>query len=496
MSSPTNTKIISRTELAKHNKEDDGWIVINDNVYDMSKFANIHPGGSEVLRDEYGKDSTEAFYGLHRHEVLEKFGPRLLIGKIEGADLNAEPFETAADISKVPWAESSYFRGNTSPFWKPEHLEFRRVVRKWLHENVRDEAEASEASGAAPTDEMFKKIADFGLLAMRIGPGEHLKYAPKGLPCGIKLDQFDYFYELIAHEEVGRLATPGFVDGIGSGMVIGLPPVLHHGADWMKDKVVGEVLRGEKRICLSITEPFAGSDVANIKTTAKLTPDGKFYVVNGEKKWITNGHHAHYFTTLVRTGGPGMSGLSMLLIERSEGLSTKLISTSYSKSAGTAYIEFKDVMVPADHLIGGEGAGFLLAMGNFVHERWMIIAYINAASRGILSEAYKWAHQRKAFGRSLLNQPVVRQRLAKMTAEVEAVTCWLEQVTYQMCNMDPLEQGEKLAATVSLLKYYSTRVAQAVSDDTVNLFGGRGITVGGIGKLVERFNRTYKFASM
>jgi alkylation response protein AidB-like acyl-CoA dehydrogenase len=170
-------------------------------------------------------------------------------------------------------------------------------------------------------------------------------------------------------------------------MVIGLPPVIMHGADWMKEKVGRDVLTGQKRICLAISEPTAGSDVANIRTSAKLTADGRHYLVNGVKKWITNGVESHYFTTLVRTGGPGMAGLSMLLIERGPGLETTRITTSYSKSAGTAYIEYKDVLVPVENLIGGEGAGFLLAMGNFVHERWMIITYISMASRGILSGA-------------------------------------------------------------------------------------------------------------
>jgi len=108
----------------------------------------------------------------------------------------------------------------------------------------------------------------------------------------------------------------------------------------------------------------------------------------------------------------------------------------------------------------------------------MIVTYISMASRGILSEVYKWANQRKAFGRSLLNQPVVRQRLAKMSAECEAVTAWHESMTYQMCNMEAHEQGEKLAAKCSLLKFYSTRVAQEISDDAVNMFGGRAITQG------------------
>lgn len=471
------------------------WMVINDQVYDLSKFFAMHPGGEQVLRQFYGKDATEAFYGLHRQEVLEKYAPRLVIGNIEGSD---EPLhmENAGDISAVPFGEHPFFRGERSPVWREEHMEFRKVIRKWVHDNLRAEAEACELSGESPSDEIFKKLADYGMLAMRIGPGDHLKHAPNGLPMGIKPEKFDYFHEAICHEEIGRLATPGFADGIGSGMVIGLPPLIHFGSDWMKNTVVPQVLRGEKRICLAISEPQAGSDVANLTTTATLSADGSHYIVNGVKKWITNGDDSHYFTTLVRTGGKGAGGLSFLLIERGEGVETKRIGTSYSKSAGTAYIQFSDCKVPASNLIGAENSGFFLSMSNFVHERWMIIAYILAASRGILGEVYKWTNQRKAFGKNLLAQPVVRQRLAKMSAEVEAVTAAYEMLTFQMCHMDPYEQGEKLAAKVSLLKYYSTRVAQGVCDDAVNILGGRAITQGGMGRLVERFNRTYKFAAI
>ena len=120
---------------------------------------------------------------------------------------------------------------------------------------------------------------------------------------------------MIAHEELSYIAYPGYGDSLATGMVIGLPPVINFGKPALVSKVVPEVLKGEKRICLAISEPTAGSDVAAIRATATKTPDGKFYIVNGIKKWITNGTFCDYFSTAVRTGdGPG--GISMLLIER------------------------------------------------------------------------------------------------------------------------------------------------------------------------------------
>eukprot|EP00357_Protocruzia_adherens_P035532 CAMPEP_0115025216 /NCGR_PEP_ID=MMETSP0216-20121206/33831_1 /TAXON_ID=223996 /ORGANISM="Protocruzia adherens, Strain Boccale" /LENGTH=135 /DNA_ID=CAMNT_0002399683 /DNA_START=24 /DNA_END=427 /DNA_ORIENTATION=- len=113
-----------------------------------------------------------------------------------------------------------------------------------------------------------------------------------------------------------RAGSIGLIWSVFGGINIGLPPVLNFGSDELKDRLVVDCAQGRKVICLAITEPWGGSDVGNLQTTAVKSPCGKFYIVNGLKKWITNGIWADYFTTGVRTGGPGMKGLSMLLIER------------------------------------------------------------------------------------------------------------------------------------------------------------------------------------
>lgn len=113
------------------------------------------------------------------------------------------------------------------------------------------------------------------------------------------------------------------------GLGIGLPPILKFGNKFLKDKVAKDCLAGKKFICLAITEPYAGSDVANLKCEAKKTPCGKYYIVNGEKKWITNGVFADYFTVAVRTGGPGAGGISLLLVERTmPGVTTRQMNCS------------------------------------------------------------------------------------------------------------------------------------------------------------------------
>ncbi|KAJ1564354.1 hypothetical protein HK096_008389 [Nowakowskiella sp. JEL0078] len=332
-----------------------------------------------------------------------------------------------------------------------------------------------------------------GIFAARVGPGPHLKGF--NIPGGIKPEEFDHFHELIVHQENARIGAPGYSDGIGIGLVIGIPPVIHFGPNWMKEKVVPEVLRGDKRICLSISEPGAGSDVAGITTTAVKTADGKFFIVNGVKKWITNGTFSDYFTTAVRTGS-GMGGISMLLIERSEGLSTKPIKTSYA-AAGTALVIMENVKVPVENLIGKEGQGFQVMMFNFNHERWAMVAQVNRASRSVLEDCLKWANQRKVFGKRLIEQPVIRFKLATMISQIEGIENWLENITYQMTQIrDYKEQSRRLAGPIGLLKYQSTRVAHHVADEACQIFGGRGITKTGMGANIEAFQRTYKFTAI
>jgi alkylation response protein AidB-like acyl-CoA dehydrogenase len=166
-------------------------------------------------------------------------------------------------------------------------------------------------------------------------------------------------------EEFSSSGLNDFLSGFGGGMIIGLPPVLVFGAPELRDRISQLVLSGEKRICLAITEPFAGSDVAKIKTTATLTSCGKFYLVNGIKKWITNAHFCDYFTTAVRTGGSGMDGISVLLVERGPGVRTKIIKTSGSSSSGTAYVFFENAKVPVANTLGKVNEGFKVIMFNF-----------------------------------------------------------------------------------------------------------------------------------
>lgn len=472
----------------------------------MTKFLKVHPGGRGVILPFAGKDATEPFFALHKVDVLEKFNEKLLKGTLAGGASRyskkqkppKEDMPEAEYISDVPFAEPSWIRGGgwTSPYHNESHRAFRDGVRALIHQHITPTMAEDEESGTVPSKEIYQAMGRGGLLASRIGTAcmRMVKEIPDiRLPAGLAADKFDYFHEQIAHEEMGYCGYPGFIDGLGAGFCIGLPPILHFAKPAIRNKVVPEVLRGDKRVCLAISEPGAGSDVAGIATFCKKTPDGRHYIINGIKKWITNGTFADYFVTAAQ--GPG-KGISLILVERSEGLATKPIKTSYSPAAGTALVMYDDVMVPVENLLGEENQGFKCVMANFNHERWFICCQFLAASRLIIKDCMLWCNQRKVFGKPLIQQPVIRNKLARMVGAVESSYAWLESITHQMNTMSYKEQNLRLGGPIALLKFQTTRSATLVSDEACQIFGGRSITKTGLGGNVERFQRTFKFGAI
>ena len=309
-----------------------------------------------------GQDATEAFYNLHRNEVLEQY-KKLLVGTIDGEKPEVIQM-TPGDLSQVPYAEPLWLSPQFyTPYYKDSHRRLQKAARAFVETYVVPEAREKEKDGTYISQELIDRMAEVNLLAMRLGPGKHLE--GRSLFNGaVKGEEFDAFHDLIVTQEIVRANCRGFQDGNMAGMVISLTAV----HEWCKDdelreRVSNEVLSGKKKICLAVTEAFAGSDVAGLRTTAKLSDDGEHYIVNGTKKWITNGVWADYFVTGCKTE----TGFSVLLVERTEGVETKQIKTSYSSAAGTTFIEFENVKVPKRNLLGPEHKGFAVIMSNFNH---------------------------------------------------------------------------------------------------------------------------------
>ncbi|KAG8702168.1 hypothetical protein FRC08_003654 [Ceratobasidium sp. 394] len=401
-------KLFTTEEVAEHNSPEDLWIVIDSDVYDLSRFVGIHPGGKAVLLDRIvaGQDATEAFFAVHRAEVLEKpHYARLRIGSLAG---KPQTKHVSADdrLSKVPYGEPTWLSPNfTSPYYTETHRALQKRMRILVDKVLYPDGQLKEADGKHVSQAVLDEMSRLNVHAMRLGPGKHLK----GLTLMdgvVKPEEFNYFHELVITQELVRVGTRGYGDALLSGLVIGLPPVLNFGSDALRERIVPDILAAKKTICLAVSEPFAGSDVSGLRTTAVKSEDGKEWIINGTKKWITNGTFADYFVTGTRTDG----GFTVILIPRTEGVSTKPIKTSYSPSAGTAYVTFDNVRVPVENTLGQEDAGLYVLLSNFNHERWVMCCSSARAQRLIVEECLKWACQRKAFGKRLVDQAVVRHK--------------------------------------------------------------------------------------
>lgn len=382
-----------------------------------------------------------------------------------------------------PFSDPAWYQAQNSPYYSDSHKQLRAELRQYVDEKLMPHIHDWDESGVIPK-EIYLEAGAKGVLALCMGRPWPEKYYGK---CPWNIEP-DYFHELVMYDELSRTGSGGFLWGVAGGTTIGLPPIYHHATEEVRQRVVPGCLRGEKVCCLCITEPTAGSDVANIKSSAKL--EGDHYVLNGEKKWITNGIFADFFTVACRTGGPGMNGISLLLVEKTmPGVTTRKMKCSGVWSSGTTYITFDDVKVPKGNLLGKENKGFQYIMSNFNHERFGICAMTNRFSRVCLEESLKFANKRKTFGKTLIQHPVIRWKIAEMARHVEATHAWLEQTTHQMNTMGKLEATLKLGGQTALLKVQCTKVFEYCARESAQIFGGLAYTRGGQGEKVERLNR-------
>jgi len=256
---------------------------------------------------------------------------------------------------------------------------------------------------------------------------------------------------------------------------IGLPPVLHHGSGVLQQAVIPPVLRGEKIAALAITEPGGGSDVAALRTTARR--DGAEYVIDGEKVFITSGMRADFITVAVRTGeGKGAGGISMMLVPGdSAGLSRHALQKMGWWCSDTAHLRFDAVRVPASHLLGEEGSGFKIIMGNFNGERLAMSAAALGFAQACYDEALDWARQRKTFGSLLTEKQVIRHKLVDMQMRIASTQAWVDLLADRA---DAGDQGAEWVAQVCMLKNHATQTMQFCADQAVQILGGMGFMRG------------------
>ena len=358
-------------------------------------------------------------------------------------------------------------------YFDPSHQLVRDSVRRFVEREILPDIDQWEEAESFPR-ELYLKAGAAGILG--IGYPESLGGSHQG----------DLFAKVAASEELMRCGSGGLVAGLGS-LDIGLPPILKWARPEVRDRVVPQVLSGEKISALAITEPGGGSDVANLQTRA--VRDGDFYRVSGSKTFITSGVRADFYTVAVRTGEPGFAGISLLLIEK--GTPGFTVGRQLKKmgwwASDTAELFFDDCQVPVGHLIGSENMGFACIMGNFQSERLALALMANMTAQLALEESLKWAREREAFGKPIGKFQVIKHRLAEMATALEVS----REFTYRQAAK--MAAGLSVIKEISMAKNFATDTADRITSEAVQILGGMGYMRE---SLVERLYRDNRILSI
>lgn len=358
----------------------------------------------------------------------------------------------------------------------PAELQADRValadtVARFARSEIAPQVTEWDAAGQFPRA-LYRRAAELGLLG--IGYPE----AYGGTPAS-------YALRGVLGQALCRYGTSGGVLASLLSHNIGLPPVLNHASEAVRHEVIPSVLAGERIAALAITEPGGGSDVAALRTTARL--EGDVYVLDGEKTFITSGMRADWITVAVRTGEPGAkgaAGISMLLVPGdSAGLSRTSLQKMGWLCSDTAHLHFDGVRVPARYLLGEAGAGFRIIMSNFNAERFGMSAAALGFSQACFDEALDWARQRKTFGAALVEHQVVRHKLVDMQMRIQSTTAWVDAVAAQA---DRGDTGQEWVAQVCMLKNHATQTMQFCADQAVQILGGMGFMRGTVSERIYR----------
>ncbi|BGP19078.1 hypothetical protein JCM10213v2_007165 [Rhodosporidiobolus nylandii] len=391
--------------------------------------------------------------------------------------------------SETPWAEPAFYRGLPSPYYNESHERLRKAAREWTEKHLMDVPYEWEEETKVVDPAVYEAAAKDGIVAaLAWGAKIPKKWAKEDGTVfgGVRAEEWDGFHDMILIDELHRCGSLGVPQGLFGGLQIGCPPIYHFGSPSLQAKVLPEIMSGRKRVCLAITEPNAGSDVKNLSCEARLSEDGK--------EWIVNGIYSDYFTTAVRTSGSSgdQNGISLLLIPNGPGVTRRRMLMSGQHCAGTTFLSFEDVRVPRENLLGEEGKGFKYVMSNFNHERLMIIYVAHRLARVCIEDALNYAQKRVVFGKKLIESEVIRQKFAHMGREVEAQQAWIESVVYQLTRLSPSDGSRLLGGTTALLKAHASITLELCAREAVQVLGGIGHTRGGLGERIERIRRDVK----
>ena len=341
-----------------------------------------------------------------------------------------------------------------STYFTEEHLLFRQGFRDFLHKEVVPYIEKWEESGHIERF-IWGKFGEMGYFGLAY-PEEY---------GGLNLD---LFYTLIFLEELQKINSGGFAAAMWAHAYLAMQHLNAEGNVDQKSRYLAPSILGEKIGCLCITEPFGGSDVAGMRTTA--VKQGDHFLLNGSKTFITNGVYSDYLVVAAKTEPQqGNKGISMFIVDReTQGVQATKLNKLGWRASDTGEISFSDVKVPQENLLGKANQGFYYLMQHLALER--LIMAINAVARSEFALEYtlQYMSERKAFGRSIDQFQALRHRVAQMASELEANKAFVYLTTSR------LDQGEYVVKEASMAKLTCTDMADKIIYDCLQFLGGYG----------------------
>ncbi len=347
-----------------------------------------------------------------------------------------------------------------SVYARPEHDELHRQVARFIAAEVEPHALAWDEAGSTPRD-VLRKMGSLGWLGLRV-------------PVRYGGAEADMATNVAFQEALSRSTSGGFIITVLVHTDMASPHLVHGGSDSQKASWLPRIVAGELVTAIAVSEPDAGSDVARIRTRA--VRDGGEWVLNGSKMFITNGVHADLVFVAARTdaSAKGSKGISMFAVERgSPGFRVgRALKKSGWLASDTAELVFDNCRIPADYLIGEEGAGFAAIMRNFQIERIALGSMAVGHCLTMLDLAHRYVTERRAFGAPLWDKQVVRQRLAMLAARTEAA----RQLLYHCAWLiDRRPTGSNAAVReVSMLKALTGELVNEVAYTCQQFHGGMG----------------------
>ena len=344
-----------------------------------------------------------------------------------------------------------------APPFTTEHDLFRKSVRDYVERELAPHALEWDEAGIFPR-EVFTQVGELGFLGVNY-------------PEAVGGTGDDYWAVVVFAEELVRSRNAGVNMALLVQSQMATPIIAEIGTDEQKREFLMPALAGQKIAALGISEPDAGSDVANLKTTARRVGDD--YVINGSKMWITNGTRADFITLAVRTGDAGYGGISLVTFPtdvKGFGVSKKLDKLG-NLSSDTAVLFFEDCKIPARYVLGEENQGFYHIMTNFQGER--LVASVGAVSgmEQMVQDALRYGNERTAFGKPIIKHQVWRHKFVEHLSAIEAAR-WL---TYRACDL--FARKEVAVKEISMAKLFAGDLAQKVAYDCLQFHGGMGYVV-------------------